>query len=139
MKKDRPVYIADQERIIGDAINSFSAEMRLINVVDLIAYLRMEQFDNIDSLVQSSAENFFLPGTLRFGRSGHVELDWNRAPTVILNMEFEQSDVRSYFQLKLSDKFAVVELDYIDFDGQQGNSDEHTKSLERAIESALAI
>lgn len=139
MKKERPTYVADQERIIGDAVNCFAAEMRLISVIDLITYLRMEQLDNIESLVRSSAENFFLPGTLRFGRSGYVDLDWHKAPTVVLNMEFEQSDVRSYFQLKLSDKFAEVELDYIDFEGDNDNSEEHTRSLERAIESALAI
>ena len=68
-------YSKDRERIIGSALSHFAGELKLINVADFVAYIRTEKYGNIENLVNSAAELYFMPESLKFGYSGRIELD----------------------------------------------------------------
>lgn len=61
-----------RERALAEGIKEVAAELRLVEVVDYIAFLRLERYGNLSDIVTSSAELFLKPGVLRFANSGHV-------------------------------------------------------------------
>jgi hypothetical protein len=89
--------------------------------------------------VNSSTEMFFKPGTIQFGLSGEVELDWNSSPCVALDMEFHHHGVAAYFRLVLLARQAGVDVSYISFEGGSANPDENTKRLSNAIADARIV
>jgi hypothetical protein len=73
------VYTQERERALADGIREVASDLRLIDVADLVAYIRTGQFGNIESLVSSSTELYFKPSTISFGNSGAVRLNWDPA------------------------------------------------------------
>jgi hypothetical protein len=126
----------ERERALADGIKEVASELRLIDPADFIAFVRTARFGNIGSLVNSSAELYFKPGTISFGLSGDVDLKWGGTPTVSLDMEFHNMRVNVYFRLILEALQAGIEIDYVTFDG--GGSDAHanTQRLIAAIADA---
>ncbi len=113
-----------------------ASELRLIDAIDLVAFIRTEQFGNIENLVSSSTELFFKPDTIAFGSSGDVDLKWGGAPSICLDMEFRHMRVNVYFRLLLEALHAGVEIDHITFDGGLADPDENTRRLVEAIADA---
>jgi len=137
MLKQGNDFLRDRERALADSLREVAAELRLIEPADFVAYIRTEQFANIRTLVNSSTELFFKPGTIRFGASADVLLDWGRAPSVMLDMEFHHRAVDVYFRLLLESLSAGVEINYISFGGAgAGEPDDNTRRLRDAIADA---
>jgi len=129
-------YLPSREKILGDGIKEVAGDLRLIDASDFVAFIRTEQFANIASLVSSSTELYFRPGTLRFGFSGDIHMGWGETPTIVLDMEFENLGVKIQFRLRLAALHAAVEIDNISFDDASEDPDANTERLAKAITRA---
>jgi len=133
-----PENIAEIERTLGAALRDFASELRLADAADFAAFIRIGQMANLKSLVQSSAELYFKPGTLELAEPGELELDWFAPPLVTLPMRFRHAGVRVYFRLRLAALSAAVEVESITVeDGAAG--DDLNGRLAGALESARIV
>ncbi|AHB47762.1 hypothetical protein W911_04025 [Hyphomicrobium nitrativorans NL23] len=139
MLKQGKDYSREREKALADGLRDVASELRLVDPADFIAFLRTEQFGNIRNLVNSSTEMFFKPGTITFGLSGEVDLPWDRAPSVSLDMEFHHLNVSAYFRLVLEAFHAGVDLSYVSFEGGSDDPDKNTCRLVEAIEDARVV
>jgi hypothetical protein len=126
----------ERERALAEGMREVASELRLVDATDFIAFIRTGQFANVGSLVSSSTELFFKPGTVRFGSSGDIDLKWGGAPSIMLDMEFNHMRVAVHFRLRLETLEAGVEIDYITFEGASADADENTERLVKAIADA---
>lgn len=126
----------EREKALAEGLREIAGELRLLEVGDLVAYIRTGRFGNVRTLVNSSAEMYFQPGTIAFGHSGIADLSWNGSPRISLDMEFHHQLVNVFFRLILEDGQAGVEIDYISFGDKQNNVQENTRRLKEAINNA---
>ncbi len=130
---DTPEAIAEIEQTLGAALRDFATELRLADAADFAAFIRIGHMPNLLSLVQSSAELYFKPGTLELAEPGELELGWHAPPLITLPMKFRHSGVRVYFRLRLAALSAAVEVESIVAeDGAAG------AGLKRRLSDALA-
>ena len=111
-------------------------ELRLIDVADYIAFIRLEHFACLSDLVDSAAELFFMPGTLRLGHGGEAHVDWSGSPRIVLDLELRPPGVTVYFQLTLSERGTSVTVNYVSFEKPGENPEHNTALLEAVIEQA---
>ncbi len=93
---------------------------------------------NLRSLVQSSAELHFKPGTLELAEVGEIELGWLKPPLITLPMKFRHGGVRVYFRLRLAALSAAVEVELITVENGAGGGDLNLK-LEDALREARIV
>ena len=136
MLRDGKSYTLAREKALADGIKDVASDLRLIDVADLIAFIRTEQFGNVGSLVNSSTELYFKPNTVRFGNSGAIDVTWGDTPSIMLDMEFCYMQVSVYFRLLLEATQAGVEIDYVAFENASADPDENTQRLIDAIADA---
>ena len=136
MQKQGRDYTHERERALAEGIKEVASELRLIDAVDFVAFIRTEQFANIGNLVSSSTELYFKPDTIKFGFSADIDLQWGGTPSISLDMEFHHMRVNVYFRILLEALRAGVEIDYITFDGGSENPDQNTLRLVEAIANA---
>ncbi|HVY43144.1 MAG TPA: hypothetical protein VG966_08920 [Hyphomicrobiaceae bacterium] len=136
MLKQGSNYTLERERALAYGLREVASELRLIDAVDLVTFIRTEQFGNIRNLVISSTELFFKPGTVSFGLSGDVDLTWGATPSIALDMEFHHMRVNVYFRLLLHALHAAVEINHISFEDGSPDPDENTQRLIDAIADA---
>ena len=136
MKKHSSRFTYEREKALGHGIRELASDLRLVEPVDFISFVRTERFANIANLVASSAELFFKPGTIAFGHSGDVDVAWDQPPTVALDMEFRHQRVNVYFRLVLEAEKAGVEITHLAFEGASDEPDENTRRLVEAIADA---
>jgi hypothetical protein len=127
---------AIREKIIADGVRSLAAELRMVDVVDLVSYVHTLNFANVGDLISSAVELHFKPGTLWFGEAGDIKLEWYGRPTVTLDMELHHMNVNAYFRLILDAFTAGVEINYINFDDDCLDPQENTKRLALAMDDA---
>jgi hypothetical protein len=125
-----------REKILGDSIRGVATDLRLIDLPDLVSYLKTGQIASVGSLVQSSIELSFKPETLSFGLAGDVFLEWGVLPCVCLDMEFHHKAVHVYFRLMLEAEVAGVEITYISFEGESNGPSTNTSRLHEALGEA---
>lgn len=133
---NRQEYAAAREIVVAQAIQEVVSELRLVDVGDYIAYMRLERFASIADLVESAAELYFMPGTIRMGHGGEALVDWSGAPRIVLDMELRPRGATVYFTLGLEDESAAVEVNYVAFDDPDPDPDRNTARLESALEAA---
>jgi hypothetical protein len=136
MQKQPRNYALEREMALAEGLRDVASELRLIEAADLIAFIRTEQFGNIANLVASSTECYFLPGTVKFGQSGDIDVRWGGTPVISLDMEFKNRGVSAYFRLRLEALQAGVEITYITFDESAADPNENTRRLVEAISDA---
>ena len=136
MLKQRIDHAHERERALALGITQVASELRLVDAIDYIAFIRTEQFGNLKALVNSSTELYFKPGTICFGLSGDVILKWGGVPSVMLDMEFHHNQVNVYFRLLLEALQAGVEITYISFECASDDPEENTRRLISAIADA---
>jgi hypothetical protein len=136
MQRQGKCYTLEREKALAEGVKEVASELRLIDAVDFVAFIRTEQFANISNLVSSSTELYFKPDTLKFGLSGDVNLQWGGTPSISLDMEFHYMRVNVYFRLMLEALQAGIEIDYITFDDGSSDPDQNTQRLIDAIASA---
>lgn len=127
------------ERILGEGLREFAAELRMLEACDLVAFLRTERLGNVEHLVHSAAELYLKPGVLHFGRGGEAELPWGGVPVVSLNLEFRNAGTVVYFRLILEEAEAAVAVDYMTFEGARSDSDDCAGLLRAAVDDARQI
>jgi hypothetical protein len=139
MLKQGSDYTLEREKALADGLKDVASELRLIDAVDLVTFIRAEQFGNIETLVNSSTELFYKPGTISFGSSGDVDLGWGSSPCVALDMEFHHMRVNVYFRLLLRALYAGIEINHIAFEDGSQDPDENTRRLIEAIADARIL
>jgi hypothetical protein len=125
-----------REKILGESVRDVATDLRLIDLPDLVSYLKTGQIASVSTLVQASIELSFKPETLTFGHAGDVYLEWGSMPRVSFDMEFHHQAVHLYFRLMLEAEEAGVEITYISFDGESVSPDHNTRRLHEALGTA---
>lgn len=126
------------ERVLAGGLREFAAELRMVDIVDFIAYVRAEQLTHIDQLVSSAAEVALRPGVLKFASSARADLDWDSWPRISLDLEFAHQDVKVHFTLTLGGHAASVQINYMTLENIRGSGagEQATRRLIEAVESA---
>jgi hypothetical protein len=126
------------EETLGTALRDFASELRLTDAADFAAFIRLGQMANLRSIVQSSAELFFKPGTIELAEPGEIELGWFAPPLITLPMTFQHQGVKVYFRLRLAALSAAVEIESAAApDGAEGAR--LLLQLEEALHGAYAV
>ena len=133
---NRQPHASSREIVVAHAIEQVVRELRLIDVADYIAFIRLEHFACLSDLVDSAAELFFMPGTLRLGHGGEAYVDWGGAPRIVLDLELRPPGVTVYFQLTLTEHDASVVLNYIAFKDPDEDPEQNTRLLAAVLENA---
>ena len=133
---NRQAHSAVREILVAEAIRDIVSELRMVEVCDYIAFLRMGHLANLADLVDSSAERFFMPGTLKLGHGGDVQLDWDSEPRIKLDLELRPRGATVYFTLTLAARTAAVDVNYVAFETPATAPDDNTAFLQAAIEDA---
>ena len=132
-------FEADLERysaILSDNLNDVVTELRTIDLVDIVSYIRYGSFATLDDLIQSSTELFFKPGTISFAWTARVELGWDEPPIVTIGMEFRHHAASVFFDLTLRANQQGVKVCGILFDDPIGTPAEKLGVLAHALEAA---
>jgi len=133
---NRQPHAKSREIIVANAIEQVVDELRLIDVADYIAFIRLEHFACLSDLVDSAVELYFLPGTLRLGHGGEAHVDWSGSPRIVLDLELRPPGVTVYFQLTLSEERSSVAVNYVSFEKPGEDPEHNTALLETVIEEA---
>ncbi|MGI6851745.1 hypothetical protein [Mesorhizobium sp. 1B3] len=132
----RQPHTVAREIIVAKAIEEVATELRMIDVVDYVAYIRLEHFSTIADIVESASELYFMPGTLSFGHGGEARMGWSGEPEITLDMELKPKGATVYFALTLCDLSASVTVNYVAFENSSDDPEENTSFLETALEAA---
>jgi hypothetical protein len=133
---NRQSHSADREVVVANAIREVVSELRMVDIGDYVAFIRMGRFANVSDLVDSAAERFFMPGTLRLGHGGEAHLAWTGEPKIVLDLELRPRGATVYFTLAMQAETAAVEVTYVAFEDPGGTPAQNTAFLESAIEGA---
>jgi len=121
---------------VAEAVKDLVGELRLVDVADYIAFIRLEHFATVSDIVDSAAELFFMPGTLKLGHGGEAHVGWAEPPRIVLDLELRPSGATVYFALSLEDEVASVEVNYVAFDRPDPDPQRNTAFLVAAIDGA---
>ncbi len=133
---NRQPHAAPREVIVAEAIRDLVGELRLVDVADYIAFIRLEHFATVSDIVDSAAELFFMPGTLKLGHGGEAHVGWTETPRIVLDLELRPVGATVYFALSLDALTASVEVNYVAFDRPDPDPQRNTAFLETALEQA---
>jgi hypothetical protein len=133
---NRQPHTASREAIVAEAIKDVVGELRLVDAADYIAFIRLEHFATVSDIVDSAAELFFMPGTLRLGHGGEAHVGWADPPRIVLDLELRPAGATVYFALSLEDEAASVEVNYVAFDKPDPDPQRNTDFLIDAIDGA---
>ena len=133
---NRQPHAASREVIVAEAIKDLVGELRLVDVADYIAFIRLEHFATVSDIVDSAAELFFMPGTLKLGHGGEAHVGWTETPRIVLDLELRPVGATVYFALSLDALTASVEVNYVAFDRPDPDPKRNTSLLETALERA---
>lgn len=133
---NRQPFSEAREIIVAESIKETVSELRLVDVADYIAYIRLERFASIADLVDSAAELFFMPGTLRLGHGGEARVSWSEPPTIVLDLELRPRGVTVYFSLTMTADAAAVQVNYVAFDDPSEDPLLNNAYLEDALAAA---
>lgn len=132
---NRQPHSSAREIIVAKAIQEVVSELRMIDVADYVAFIRLEQHANLADIVDSAAELYFMPGTLCFGHGGEVNLGWSGEPVITLDLQLKPKGATVYFSLRLTALKASVEVSYVAFDDSSQEPAENTRFLAACLES----
>ena len=135
----RQPHAASRERIVADAIAEVVSELRLVDVADYVAFIRLEHFANVADIVDSAAELYFMPGTLRLGHGAEALLAWTGEPRIVLDLELKPAGVTVYFTLTLAAEAAAVEIGYVSFDDASADPEANSAFLACALADARIV
>jgi hypothetical protein len=133
---NRQPHSAQREIIVANAIQDVANELRLIELADYVAFIRLESMASIADIVESAAELYFVPGTLRLGHGCEAHVTWTGTPRIALDLELRPKGATVYFTLSLSAFQAGVEVNYIAFDEPSEDPDANSAFLDQALEGA---
>ena len=126
------------ERTLGAALRDFASELRLADAADFAAFIRIGHMANLQSLVQSSAELYFKPGTLELAEPGELDLDWAQPPLDNAAHEVPPRRGAGVFPAPAGGGLAAVEVELIAAESGATGADLHGK-LREALASARIL
>jgi hypothetical protein len=126
-------------KIVALAIRDFAAELRLIDVGDLITFIHGEKFANIEDLVNSSTELFFKEGTMNFAWAAALDVSWDEPPTILIDMEFHHMSISAFFTLSLKNTHGAIDVKHIWFATPSFDEDYNTARLADAMADARLV
>lgn len=131
-------YVAEPDdsayaTVLADSLREVTADLRTIDPVDLVSFIRFGSYGAIEDLVQSSAELFFKHGTLISGWSACVDLAWDSLPLVTLGLEFRHPIVSVFFDLLLGARGGDVAVRAVIFEEPVADRAGALSLLSRAI------
>lgn len=126
-------FSLEREEILAQAISPLAAELRLLDAADLISLLHFDYHGSIADLVESAAELYFHPGTVRFGVGGDYVLDWDTYPSITLDLEISPPGITIYSRLKLERDTASISINYINFQNPSSDPHENTSLLAEGL------
>ena len=132
----RQSHASAREVIVADAIGEVVSELRLVDAADYIAFIRLEHFACISDIVDSAAELYFQPRTIRLGNGGQAHVNCAELPRIELDLELRPSGATVYFTLSLSAEQAGIEVNYVAFDQPDPDPERNTAFLAAAIDGA---
>ena len=103
------------EPYVAKAISGLAAELRLVDIADYIAYLRMERYGCVADIVRDSADLYFTPGYIEFAMDGESSAEWGTAPEVTLMLLINSACAKAHIALRLCEHHAEIKLGYINF------------------------
>ncbi len=127
----------DHEPIVADALTGFIQEIRLIELADFIAYLRLERHSQLADLVTAAAEMFFAPQFLELGDGSYATLDWSEQPSIYLNLVMQTAGATIYLTLTLENERANIAINYIAYHVSCAEPDETRTLINRGISNNL--
>lgn len=130
-------HASSREVLVATAIQPVVRELRLVDLADYIAFIRMEHFANVADLVDSAAELYFMPGALRLGLGGEAHVSWTCTPRIVLDLELRPEGAVIYFQLSMTANNASVEVHYVSFEKPDAEPEKNTEYLAAAIQHAM--
>ncbi|MDZ5698430.1 hypothetical protein [Chelativorans sp. M5D2P16] len=133
---NRQPHSAAREVIVANAIQDVANELRLIELADYVAFIRLESMASIADIVESAAELYFMPGTLRLGHGCEAHVGWTDTPRIALDLELWPKGAKVYFTLSLNPLDAAVEVNYVAFDNPSDDPEANTAFLGEALEDA---
>ena len=134
---NRQPHTDAREAIVANAIQGVVGELRLVDAADYIAFMRLEYFACISDIVDSAAELFFLPGTLKLGHGGEARVDWDTHPRVMLDLELRPRGAIVYFTLELAAEHAEVTVNYVAFEQADPDPEANTNFLSHTLAEAM--
>ncbi len=132
----KQAYSVSREAIVADAIKEFVTELRMVDLADYVSFIHLGHFANLADIVDSAAEMFFMPGTLRLGHGGNLDLAWSGDQKVHLDLELKPSGATVFFTLCLGDAEAGIDVNYVAFDRPGGEPETNTAFLQSALEAS---
>lgn len=132
----KQAFSSSREAIVADAIKDFVSELRMVDLADYVSFIHLGHVANLADIVDSAAELYFMPGTLRLGHGGDLELAWSGDQRVMLDLELKPSGATVFFTLSLGDAEAGIDVNYVAFDKPQDEPEANTAFLETALEAA---
>lgn len=110
-----PESCTDLESFVARALSRLAAELRLVDIGDYIAYLRMERYSCVADIVHNAADFYFTPGFVEFAMDGETTADWGRSPEVTLRLVINSARGIAHVAMRLCDHHAEVKLDFVDY------------------------
>ncbi|EKF41553.1 hypothetical protein [Nitratireductor indicus] len=136
---DRQPHSPAREIIVANALRAVANELRLIDVADYVAFIRLESMASIADIVESASELYFMPGTLRLGHGCEAHVYWEGNPRIVLDLELRPGGCTVYCSLELSAENAAVEVNYVAFDDPSEDPEENSLYLEKALMAARIV
>ena len=122
--------------MLVDNLREVTEELRTIDVVDLVSFIRYGSYTAIDDLIHSSTELFFRQGSLMSAWTACVDLAWETLPTITLGMEFRHPVVSVFFDLLIGAGRDAVKVRGMLFEEPCETAGDRLRLLSRAIDEA---
>ena len=129
-------HVLMREKALAEGVKDVATELRLVDVGDLIAFVRMGQYATIQDLVDSSVELFFKPGALTYAWAADLQVSWTTPPIIFLDLEFRHLAVTVFFSLALRPGSASVQIHDVRFENPSPDPEDNTRQLAAAIADA---
>ncbi|MCV0393735.1 MAG: hypothetical protein K5872_23505 [Rhizobiaceae bacterium] len=134
---NRQPHFEQREIIVAEAVQEFVSELRMVDAGDLIAYIRLEKMATLADVIESAAELYFMPGTVRLGHGCEAHVSWNEAPRIVLDLELKPEGATVYCALTLSESHAEITVNFVSFDDASGGKPAlNTERLRHAMKRA---
>jgi hypothetical protein len=134
--EQRDDQLLPRARILGEALEGFAAELRLIDIADLVAFIRTDNHPNLGDLINSSLELHFRPDLFRYGWGADVRLRWGEPAVLFFDMEFRHLGVTVLFRLALESTRSFVTLHYVALQDPLPRGTDNTNRIAAAIADA---
>jgi hypothetical protein len=132
----KQAFSQSRESIVAEAIKEFVTELRMVDLADYVSFIHMGRLANLADIVDSAAELYFMPGTLKLGHGGDLQIAWTGDQQVMLDLELKPSGATVFFTLSLGDREAGIDVNYVAFDDPRDEPEDNTALLATALDAA---